>query len=105
MALEVKLAAVPQRTSGEAWVREARWWNGRKLSQDPRVREVELDAGYLDWIGILTPAEAWELQKQFRVNAHVHEAPQVDGLDELLKQADADKCLIAVTIFEWESGM
>jgi hypothetical protein len=104
MAFNVKIFGITEANEGWAWAQDnVSWWDDRVLAEDPRFREVPLNDGYLDYVAVLSPAEAKELADRDADKAMDWQQDAVSTLSEKLK--DSALHWVVVNIYEWESGM
>lgn len=101
MAWSVKLFAVGEPNKNKRWEVEPTWWNARELLSDPRLRELP-DGQFADVVGVLSGKEALDLDDRFGERVLSHQREERDRLRALL---DAEATLVAVWIFDWDSGL
>ena len=105
MAFSINLTGIGL-SPKDTWVEDmVCWWPDRDLMKDPRFREVNEDAGYVDYVAVLAPSEALEIHNQHARQPHHYDDERIDKLGKLLSQEAPALCWIFVNIYEWESGL
>lgn len=100
MAFATKIELVPFANREGGIFDGTAWWDAYELCKDPRFRALQLNDGYLDYIAILTPAEAQELDARFSPRALDHQKEDAERLSERLREVR----WVIVQVYEWESG-
>src|SRR5438067_66386 len=102
MAFAVWLRGLPGRGS-EGWAVDGVPWP-TALRHDPRFREVGLNDGYLDFIAVLTVAEAQAINAGCLNSGYQHLDEIAVHVQNLLATATPSRLVVAC-IYEWESGL
>lgn len=113
MALTVKIRGVPVRDDAPVWsVDNIFWWDMLALRKHYPGREILDSTMYLDYVVVLTPAEALEWNRRFgdsyRLTHKPVEQTWPDAPGELTRRLESthEACRwIIVEQYEWESGL
>lgn len=105
MAFSIRITGIglsPEST----WIQDmVSWWPERELMKDSRFREVNEDAGYVDYVAMLAPSEAMDLHNLHCGKAHKHDQERMMKLGQRLAQEAPSLCWVCVNVYEWESGL
>jgi hypothetical protein len=99
------------------WEASLPWWDARELRDDPRFREVYRNAGYQDFVAVMTLEEFEELHQHYLPKyqwaeeqpGHWWQKEMREMTYQLSRRYEANKgpwtnwCIVLV--YEWESGM
>lgn len=105
MAFSVEISGLTFDGKYPAWKMEVPWWDGLKLRDDQRFRDVSQDLGYYDYEAILIAKEARELAEKYRPKAMLWMEKSVEDLDQKLAAINGPNERVRVFVFEWESGL
>ena len=103
---------MPVREDAPCWsVDNVFWWDMRLLRAQYPVREIVDATLYLDYVVVLTPAEALDWNLRFRDSFRLTHSPadksDSDALDELTRTLESSRDTLRWVIveqYEWESG-
>jgi hypothetical protein len=98
VALEIKIMGVLEKQK-EIWVEEpGAGWSTRELAEDPRLRSVERNPAYRDWVATFTVDEALKLADEYAPKAMPWQRARADQLRVNIQKST----WIILSIFEWD---
>jgi hypothetical protein len=112
MAFAVKIRGVPVRGDRPGWmIDNVIWWDIRELRAKYPNRKIVDETLYLDYVLVLTPAEAMCWHRHFKdvseIGTSFCSADWVKRIEELgstLETTQASLRWVIVEQYEWESG-
>lgn len=105
--MAVKLVGLPSAGATDTWTVDHVMWPVPRLEADPRLRKVTLNAGYLDYVGVFSVAEAEAMNGDYLSwDAPVeHWAAKNRELQSVLAERGRTTSMVVVRLYEWESGL
>lgn len=107
MAMAIKLVGLPIAGATETWTVDRVMWPIPRLESDQRLRRVNINSGYLDYVGVFTVAEVLALNEEYLVwEAPVeHWAARNREVRDIVNLRSQATSMVVVHLYEWESGL